>query len=289
MTRGPALTRRAFLAATLPWLAACTTPLALDAPRADDAEALARLRRSMAAHGLEAYRALHDISVSYDGQWRPLVNRIQPALVDAGYRGGSQERLLPSLGLVGQRHTGPAGDKQVAWRRGRVEVWRNGKPGLDEDTLDAASLVADAYGLFLLGPLWLADRAAAVRSGERDRVDGRECDAVDVWLKPGLGRSTMDRVVLWIDRDDDLVRRARFTLEGTVATRGAVAEVETFEHVRRHGVVWPTRFYERVVHPIRIPAHDWRLTGLDVNRGFRAEDIDGPQFTGAAAAPATRL
>ena len=30
-------------------------------------------------------------------------------------------------------------------------------------------------------------------------------------------------------------------------------------------------------------AHDWRLTGLDVNRGYERSAISGPAFTGAAA------
>jgi hypothetical protein len=53
---------------------------------------------------------------------------------------------------------------------------------------------------------------------------------VDVWLSPGLGRVTTDRVALCSDRTDGFVRRKRFTLEGFVNTRGAVAEVDTFEH-----------------------------------------------------------
>ena len=85
------------------------------------------------------------------------------------------------------------------------------------------------------------------------------------------------------------VTRIRFTLDGFASTLGAIAETETFDHQTLHGVRWPTRFYERVVRPIRLPAHDWRLTGLDVNRGLRPSEIDGPVFSGAAAAPAARL
>jgi hypothetical protein len=46
------------------------------------------------------------------------------------------------------------------------------------------------------------------------------------------------------------------------------------------------RSHERVVHPVALPAHDWRITGLDVNRGYDAEDLSGPAFVGAAAKPA---
>ena len=301
------LSRRTWLAGlALPWLVGgCSTPLPLgpapgaDADAADAADAIARLRATAQAHGLDAYRQLTDINVAYSGEWRPLIDRVQPELVDAGFRGPSQERLLPRAGIVAQAYTGPKGRKQVVWRRGAagaagadlgdVSVWFNGAPSRDTAAQDAAALVAEAYGLFLLGPLWLADRGLPLRRGGTERVDGRLCDVVDVWLRPGLGRVAADRVALCIDRTDGLVHRMRFTLEGFANTRGAVAEVDTFEHERRFGVVWPMRSYERVVHPIALPAHDWRITGLDVNRGYGAADVSGAVFAGAAAAPARAL
>jgi hypothetical protein len=303
-TTTPLIGRRTWLAAlTLPWLVgACSTPLPLgpspgaDADAADAADAIARLRDSARAHGLDAYRQLTDINVAYNGEWRPLIDRVQPEVVDAGFRGSSEERLLPRSGLVAQAYTGPKGRKQVVWRRGPpagrgdelgdVAVWLNGVRSSEPAVQDAAALVAEAYGLFLLGPLWLADRGLPVRRGGSERVDGRMCDIVDVWLRPGLGRVARDRVALCIGRTDGLVHRMRFTLEGFANTRGAVAEVDTFEHERRFGIVWPMRSYERVVHPIALPAHDWRITGLDVNRGYGADDVSGARFTGAAAAPA---
>ena len=287
--------RRSFLAAALPGLAACTTSLPLLPRPASDAAAEARLRDSAMAHGLDAYRDLVDISVGYDGQWRPLVDRIQPDVVDAAWRGSSQERLLPYRTVVAQAYTGPAGHKQVVWHRGDgsvdragdVAVWRNGVRDTDRDHERAAALVAEGYGLFLLGPLWLVGRGLAMRPGGTERVDGRDCDVVDVWMNPGLGEVAMDRVAVCIDRVDHVARRYRFTLEGTSNTRGAVAEVDTFDHARRFGILWPLRSYERVVHPLRLPAHDWHVTGLDVDRGFGVGDITGPGFTGLAAAPAT--
>jgi hypothetical protein len=261
---------------------------------AGDAVAESRLRDSARAHGLDAYQALNDINVSYSGDWRPLVNRIQPEVVDAGFRGSSQERLMPRVGIVAQAYTGPMGRKQVVWRRGgrvpddlgEVAVWFNGVRSSDGAALSAAALVAEGYGLFLLGPLWLVDRGLRMQMGGTERVDGRLCDVVDVWLSPGLGRVGADRVALCIDRVDSVVRRVRFTLEGFVNTQGAVAEVDTFEHERRFGVLWPMRSFERIVHPISLPAHDWRLTGLDVNRGYEANDVTDRSFQGAAAAPA---
>ena len=200
---------------------------------------------------------------------------------------------MPRASIVAQAYTGPMGRKQVVWRResnvgdvGDVAVWFNGVRSTDTAEQDAAALVAESYGLFLLGPLWLADRNLRMRMAGTERVDGRPCDVVDVWMTPGLGRAATDRVALCIDRTDGLVHRVRFTLEGFANTQGAVAEVDTFEHERRFGVVWPMRSHERIVHPIALPAHDWRITGLDVNRGYPANDLSVASFTGAAAAPA---
>lgn len=290
--------RRAFLgAALLPWLSGCGTPLPLGAAPMSDAAAAQRLMDSAQAHGLAAYRRISDINVSFAGQWRPLINRIQPEVVDAGYRGPSQERLLPKLGVVGQAYSGPRGRKHVFWRRGdgsavlpgEVGVWYDGQPSSSTALRTGAAVVAECCGLFLLGPLWLVDRQLPVQMAGSERVDGRLCDVVQVWLSPGLGQSALDRVALCIDRDDAVTRRLRFTLEGFAGTRGAVAETDTFEHQRRFGVLWPMRSYEEVVHPIRLPAHDWYVTGLDVNRGYGAQALQGPQFGGLAAAPAAGL
>jgi hypothetical protein len=172
--------------------------------------------------------------------------------------------------------------------RGEVAVWFNGQPSSDAQVLDAAALVAEGYGLFLLGPLWLAGRGHSSRKAGIELVDGRSCHVVDVWMRPGLGRTDLDRVSLCIDAAG-LMRRVRFTLEGFAGTGGAVAQVDTFEHERRFGVVWPIRSYEEVVHPLRLPAHDWRITGLDVNRGYEPSSVMGPEFRGLAARPAARV
>lgn len=287
--------RRSLLgAALLPWLGACGTPLPLlPAPTAADAGA-ARLLDSAQAHGLAAYRQLADINVGFAGQWRPLIGSIQPEVVDSGYRGPSQERLLPAAGVVAQAYSGPRGRKQVFWRRGdgsaarpgEVAVWYDGVASASEPLRTAAAVVAECCGLFLLGPLWLAGRELPARLAGTERVNGRLCDVVEVWLRPGLGLVAGDRVALCIDRADSITRRVRFTLEGFAGTRGAVAEVDTFEHRRLFGVLWPMRSYEEVVHPLRLPAHDWFVTGLDVNRGYGSEALAGPALAGLAAAAA---
>jgi predicted small lipoprotein YifL len=297
------ITRRRLLTlgAALPaWsLAGCGTPLPLNLPEAPASDPAAErlMRESAETHGLAAYRELKDINVRYDGSWRPTIDRIQPVVVDKGFRGWSEERLLPQAGVVAQAYTGPAGRKQVWWQRGQasaahmgeVAVWLNGQASASSEVQAASALVAEAYGLFLLGPLWLVDQGHVVQMGGSERVDGRPCRIVQVWKRPGLGRVALDRVAVCIDAESGITRRVRFTLEGFANTRGAVAEVDTFEHTKRFGVLWPMRSYEEVVHPLRLPAHDWHITGLDVNRGYDAAALRGPQFTGAAAASAAAL
>ena len=299
----PSITRRRWLAlgAAMPalGLAGCGTPLPLATPGMliSDPAAERLLQDSAEVHGWAAYRQLADINVRYEGAWRPIIDRIQPVVVDKGFRGWSEERLLPQAGVVAQAYTGPAGRKQVWWQRGQgsaappgeVAVWLNGQASANADVQAASALVAEAYGLFLLGPLWLAGQGHAVQMGASERVDGRPCRVVQVWKRPGLGRVALDRVAVCIDAEQGITRRVRFTLEGFSNTRGAVAEVDSFEHAPRFGVLWPMRSYEEVVHPLRLPAHDWRITGLDVNRGYDTAALRGPQFSGAAAAAAKNL
>jgi hypothetical protein len=292
--------RRRLLAASAlaPLAAGCAHPLPLGSaapPGARDAETL--LAESADAHGAAAFRTLGDINIAYAGAWRPLIDRVQPVVVDKAFRGRSEERLLPGAGVVAQAYSGTAGRKHVWWRRGRgtpaapgeVAVWFNGAESRDDGVRAASALVAEGYGLFLLGPLWLAGRGLPMQRAGTERVDGRLCDRVDVWMSPGLGQVALDRVSVCIDAATRVTRRVRFTLEGFPATKGAVAEVDTFDHERRFGVLWPMRSYEEVVHPIRLPAHDWHVTGLDVNRGYAADALRGPAFSGAAAAPAARV
>jgi len=297
------------LSAALPLLVSgCASPLPGVATGDDDGAARQLFNAACAAHGLAAWRRIHDLNLTFEGEWRPLVARLQPELVDAGFRGRSEERVLPGAGLVAQRHTGPAGHKQVVRRRGAtgretgdVAVAYNGRPDPRAAVRDAAALVVDGYLVFMLGPLALADREAAgqplaLRLAEPEEVDGRLCDALALRLAPGLGFAAVDQLILFIDRETRLMRRVRFSLEGLASTQGAVAEVDVWDHQRAHGVMWPTRFHERLRRPIPgLPVHDWRLVGLDIDRGYEAADLSGPgafspdgrHFTGRAARPAT--
>ena len=296
------LHRRTLLAA-LPALAGCAGPMAELSSQATTQPAADLLREAAAAHGAAAFAKMSDISVSYAGEWRALVDKLQPALVDAGFRGGSQERLLLRERLVGQAHSGPDGHKQVVRRtspkaEGEVRVWFNDTEATDLPRRDGAALVADAYSLFLLGPMllagpWAADRMLTMELAgiERVRDDAQlhDCDVLRIRTAPGLGLSGSDHLELMIDRDRKLMRRVRFTLDGLESTRGAVAEVDCADHVLLAGVLWPTRFHEQLLRPLSLPVHDWRMTGLDVDRGLTPAEASGPRFTGRALAPATSL
>ena len=294
------ISRRLLLASlALPALQGCAAPLPALSTTATTPDAQALLAESAAAHGAAAFASITDINVSYAGEWRALVSRLMPVLVDSGFRGGSQERLLLRDGLVAQAHTGPSGQKQVVRRtapgEGDVQVWFNGEPTQDTDRRHAAALVADGYSLFLLGPMllagpWAANRALTLQTAGTARItqDGQDhaCDILRVNMTPGIGLSDADQLSVFIDREQRLMRRVRFTLNGLDATRGAIADVDTFGHVKRHGVQWPTRFHERLLRPLLLSVHDWRLTGLDVDRGLTPADIEGVAFTGNATAPA---
>lgn len=255
------------------------------------AEARALLETCLRAHGgRAAYDRLHDVNVRFDSHWAALGPKLQPKLSDTGYREGSEERYL-AVGqgpfLVGQDHHGPQGKKFVARAAGGVAVWYNGVASSDAEAKAAASLVTDAYSLFVFGPEFIARRGAPVQklAGPAE-VDGAVCDRLFAVLRPGFGLSPEDRVVLYVDRQTHLLRRVSFTLNALESTQGAEVHVDLSEHRRFAGVEIPTRFYERIDRPVNLDAHRWQLLGFDANRGYAAADIAGPSFKGKAAAPA---
>jgi hypothetical protein len=242
-------------------------------------DALSLLHDSATAHGLPAYPAINDVNVSYAGHWRLLVARVQPTLVDSGFRGGSEERLLLREGVIAQSHSGA---KEEAH---------------DKDRIDAAALVAEAYALFLLGPLLLTvnetprrdiQAALAGTAEVRQPRQTHVCDVLNLRVRPGIGNSESDQLALYIDRQSRLMRRVRMTLNGLESTRGALVDVDTFEHRSLQGLMWPTAFHERLLRPAPLDVHEWRLTGLDVNREESPAEVTGPAFTGKAAPPAVQ-
>lgn len=252
-------------------------------------EASARLQSAADGHGWSAYRNLKDISVSYDGNWFGAVGRLQPVLVDREFRGSSEERMLIASNEIGQTHRGPGGVKQVARAPTGTSVWYNAQLDSSPDKALAAGLVADGYRLFLLGPIYLLERDAIVEDAGVDYIDGAPHERLFARLRPGLGHAGEDRVMLWIDRASGLTRRIWISADALPTTQGVIAEIDLLDYRQMAGVNWPTRFFERLKRPFPLDVHQWRLVGLDVNRGYTAADILGPEFHGAASRPATRL
>lgn len=286
--------KRLFLVFALPLLLnSCASSRGIPMPvqTGEQAEARALLLESAKAHGLDAWQSIRDISVSYVGEWSGLVSKLQPTLIDADFRQGSQERLmLGEPSIIAQRHNGAGGDKQVIRMATGVTVFYNGTSTADAGKKAAAALVADGYRMFLTGPFYFLSGNLHLEMGEPGEVDGRECLALIAVRRPGHGLSTEDSYLLYIDREEKLLRRVRFSMEGLDSTRGAIAEVDFFDHQKIAGVLWPTRFHERLKKPIpNLPVHDWHLTGLDINRGMQAAEISGIVFSGRALAPATAL
>lgn len=257
----------------------------------EQAAARALLQKSAEAHGLAAFRQINDLNVGYAGEWYELANRVQATLVDPEFRQGSQERmLLKEPVIISQRHSGPLGSKQVVRTQNGVQVYYNDVPASNPDVLAAAALVADGYRLFLTGPFYFLDGNLSLETAASEDVEGRSCFTLVAVRRPGHGLSAEDRYQLFIDSENHLLRRVRFTMEGLASTQGAIAEVDFFDHQEIAGVIWPTRFYERLRKPIpNLPVHDWRLTGFDINRGLSESDISGKSFSPKAEAAARPL
>lgn len=248
-------------------------------------DALALLAAAIEAQGGDLVAEVEDVSVSYRGEWGRAIRRIQKGLVDHEFRKASQERLLLPSGLLVQVHEGPGGTKTVYRSRDEVRVFYNGERDTDPTRESYAALVADAYRLFLLGPSYFRWAAGEVRWDTPVTESGRTYDRLHFRLKPGLGLSQQDYARLWLDRETRRHYRVELTLEGTESTQGAVVDV-TFSDFREiDGYWWPTYFLERVRSPLKIFAHEWHLTGLDLGRGYTAKDLEGPVLKGSAAAP----
>jgi hypothetical protein len=282
-------------------LAACSSmPTQQQSKTQADARTL--LDQSQAAHGKAAFLAIRDLSVAYDGKWFELVTRIQPVLTDKAFRKTSEERMLFadksgdkfSDSVIAQIHTGDAGKKMVLRDSSlplgeRASVWFNQQAETNRDKIAAAHLVVEAYQLFLY-PAFYVERATHLERVGTGSVGERDCELLLAVMRPGIGNSAEDRVVLYIDKQDKLVRRVRLTLEGLDSTQGAIVDVDHDKFVEIAGVKWPTHFYESLVAPFPgLPAHDFSLRGLDVNRGMTKADFANAQFSERAAKPAAPI
>ena len=276
------------------------------AVEASSPEARAIFQACLSAHGgAAAYARLHDVNVRFDSHWALVGPALQPVLSDRSHRGGSEERYMPVKGgfIVGQLHRGRAGAKHVFHFPPRetfvsysppnassaVPVDAGFQRSLDSDVVAAAGLVTDAYSMFLFGPGFFVQRGAKFQKlAATANLEGQTCDELVTTLRPGIG-SDEDRVVLFIGRQDHLLHRVRFTLNALESTRGAEVHVDLMGQRRLAGVMWPTRYNERIDQPVSLPAHRWSLLGFDVNRGYLDADLAAPGFKGPAAAPARAL
>jgi hypothetical protein len=79
------------------------------------------------------------------------------------------------------------------------------------------------------------------------------------------------------------------SLNGLESTKGAEVNV-TFRNFRTiGGILWPTDFDERIRVTFDLLAHQWRLTGLEINRGYGSSDLTGRTLNGPAASSVTPL
>ena len=143
-----------------------------------------RLAESAAAHGLAAWLGLHDINAGFSQLWLP-ASGWRPASADAA--GSVQLRLLPASGVAALQ--------------------------------PAAAGSAEAMRLLLLGPLAVHGIAGAVNWGPPDTLDDRRCDQLLLAWPGAAGAGAGNRLALFIDRDEGLLRRLR------LARKLALAEV----------------------------------------------------------------
>ncbi len=254
-----------------------STPAAAIPPSAD---ARALFDACLAAHGgVAAYSRLHDVNVRFSSHWAAIGPKLQPKLADTGYRQGSEEWYLamPNGWTVDQTHRGPKGLKHVL-RVPPDDVFVNYRgesgPSKEPEVNAAASLVTDAYAMFLFGPDFFRRRGAKLqRLATAGDVDGQPCDELLAVLQPGFGLSREDRVILFIDRQSHLLRRVQFTLNALESTRGAEVQVDLSRHQKLAGVMFPTEFYEQIDRPVNLDAHRWQLLGFSANRGHDAASM----------------
>ncbi len=286
----PLLQRLVFTFAITGALCACTS-VAIPVPTqtSTNEQAKALLTATQNAHGKDAFNKINDIAVSYDGVWPFLITKLQPKITDPQFRKISQDRMLLREGVVVQFYQGTGGDKFVWRESNKVSVTYNGKTDTDIATRDASHLVLEAYQLFLM-PAFYVERAAWLELGKTEFIDGNPYDTLIAVMRPGYGNAVEDRTMLFIDPKTKLVKRVRLTLEGTETTKGAFVDTTYFAYKTIGGVVWPTQFYEALVSPFPgLPAHDFWMTGLDINRGITNADFAGAKYSAKAAVPATAL
>lgn len=260
-----------------------------DARFADGLDAAEVFAACMDAHGGDLRDYPGDINLSTDGQWYQAIQRIQPIVSDAGFRVTSEERYRPREGLYAVHHQGPLGTKQVVRTPAGITVYYNGKRETDPVKIRATAMTNDAFRMFHFGPSFIKQRSTAMVRIADQRENGRNYRLVLATVEPGFGDAARDQVVLWIDAQTSRLFRVHMTLNGFETTQGAHVDTTFLEYRQVGAYLLPVRFQERVRGPIRIDAHDWHTTGIDLDRGWSAADIGSAAFEGEAAPPAKRM
>ncbi len=227
-------------------LAGCAAPWPEVPSGPGSTSARSRLREAAEAHGLTAWHGLRDVNLGYDALPWPATRGLQPG-------GPAQMRLLRA----------------------------GGELALHADPMDpgATPLAAALHRLLLLGPIVLANLDGPVNWAEPQTLAGRRCDHLHLQLSPGLGTTGADRLSLFIDRDEGLLRRLQASLTGLGPH--TLVQVEVDGHRRLAGVTWPTRWQSGALA--------WQLTGLDLNRGYGPETLKKAPWAAPADAPARAL
>ncbi len=221
------------------------------------------LEQSAKAHG-DLYQSVAEVEVGYKGEWSKFAKRVQPTLVDAGYRQSSTERYLTKSGVVHQKHRGSSGAKLVYRDEMSVNVCYDGNASTDGEVNDAAALVADAYKLFLFGSSYLLANGRELEYVGTRVENGTTFHLVQGALVPGLGFSERDEFIAWTSVDTKLLHRIQFTLNGLKSTRGADVSVEFSGFSEQSGFILPRTFMEHVERPIHAKAHYWEMTDFRV-------------------------
>ncbi len=233
-------------------------------------------------HGGDHLDELRNLNVGLTGKWKQLIRRIQPLVTDFSYRVDSQERVLPKERIYAAYYTGPAGNKAVFRTPRDVSVHYNNTQSSNAEVLSSTALTADAFHLFLLGPLALSDWQADFKRLSDKKLNGEEHYRIYLKREPGFGYANNDEVVLWVHKETKLTRMVQITLLGHETTKAAHVETEFLGYINVGHYTFPRKFFERVNAPIAIDAHAWELTGIDINRDYQLTDLRKPGFSGAA-------
>ncbi len=234
--------------------------------RADDLTGMQIVRRSLAAHGGSVYEDLSTISASFTGRWGKIGPRVQPILADQGFRVASEERYLLREQASFQWHVGPDGEKIVFRDEDEVAVHYNGRPTRDPNRISASAATADLYEFLLLGPSWLTQREISARVLEDKQLGGESHARVEAVIRPGIGHSDEDRLILWFNRGNYVLQRVETTLDGYPPLKGRLLEITLGGHEWLADKLWPTEFLQRVDAKVKVVYHRWQMTGFEVDR-----------------------